>query len=203
MHTLRSAKTDLDSLVVKSLRKITEGGYFQDKRFTTDGRYTSDGGVVDVDKIMKWFDEFPDYLEEWIEEDDLYECGYENPMPTRMGFEWQLLSFPWYRKREQIPAYGNQLFRLQDYIKALKQVLARTIGNLYQHIKDTYFPSIDIQTIASDIFEVKSRNEKEKSLKSLYNDKDLCPSDMHKLCLSIIVDPSGWISSVLIESMEI
>jgi hypothetical protein len=202
MHTLRSAKTDLDSLVVKSLRKITEGGYFQDKRFTTDGRYTSDGGVVDVDKIMKWFDEFPDYLEEWIEEDDLYECGYENPMPTRMGFEWQLLSFPWYRKREQIPAYGNQLFRLQDYIKALKQVLARTIGNLYQHIKDTYFPSIDIQTIASDIFEVKSRNEKEKSLRSLYNDKDLCPSDMHKLCLSIIVDPSGWISSVLIESME-
>jgi hypothetical protein len=70
------------------------------------------------------------------------------------------------------------------------------------HIKDTYFPSIDIQTIASEIFEVKSRIDKEKLLWSLYIDEVLCPSDMHKICLSLIVDPSGWRSSVLIESIS-
>jgi hypothetical protein len=104
---LGKAEVELDRLVNKVLRKITEGGYFQDKRFTVDGRYTCDGGVVDVDKIMKWFDKFPDYLEEWEFEDDLYEFGYENPMPTRTGFEWHLLSFPWYRKKDEIPVYGT------------------------------------------------------------------------------------------------
>jgi len=197
---LRSAEIELNRLIETVLRKITEGGYFQDKRFTIDKRYISDGGVPDVVKIMKWFKEFPDYLEEW-KLGYLNEFGDENPMPTREGFDWQILSFPWYRERDEIPTYGNQLFRLHDFVTALKQVLARTIGNLYQHIKDIYFSSIDIQMIASEIYEVKSRPDKEILLRSLYANKVMCPSDMHKICLSLIVDPSGWCRRVLIDSI--
>jgi hypothetical protein len=192
-RTLKKSEIELQKYAEKMLNNISKGGYFQEGSFLKYGNPC-------IEKLTDWFNEFPEFLE-YCESDDLYEFGKENAMPTRMTYEFQLLSFPWYKERNEIPSYGEELARLKTIVETNKTTVLSSVSDLITHIKDTYFPIIDIFTMADEINEIRNIGEKKARLYTLYHDDVLCPTKMHKVLLSLFVDPFGTHSGVLIESV--
>ena len=183
-QTLKISENELYKYAEDIFGKITKGGYFQEESLL---RY----GNPCIEKLTKWF----------TESDDLYEFEKDDTIPTRLNYDGQLLSFPWYKEKDEIISCGEELVRLKTIVENNKTLVLGSVNDLIIHIKDTYFSTVDIFTIATEINDVYDIFEKKNRLDSLYRDCVLCPTDMHKVLLSLFVDPFGIQTGVLIMSV--
>jgi regulator of replication initiation timing len=184
----------------KAGRKITKGGWFPESDFYNISPCSK---VIIPENIIEWFNTFDEFLRDcrsgYIH---LTEFGYEpeKQVPYRLCDYTCELTFDWYYDLPGIFIFKEQLMMLIEECDTLKLHYEETKIMLEDYLKETLFKEIDIKAICAKIIE--EPRDKRGNIRRLYDNKTICPTDMHKIAICIFLSSESTAEYELKLSME-
>jgi hypothetical protein len=187
-HDLKIIKDKKASMVRQAFKNITKGGWFKNDTFMTNG-------CIDDKKIYKWFSvTIDDFLEECDEGYiHLTEFGTapDKLVPMRLYDYTCVITFEWFRKRDEIKIFKDDLFSVFEEYNRLDNIFKQEKLLLCAFLMSTYFPDNDIEYIVDKVNKSKSWKKCE-IIRSYYDNSSICPSVLHKIVLAVLIDPSAF-----------
>ena len=178
-------KDKKSSMIRQALENITNGGWFQRNDFKIDG-------VIDETKIIYWFSKtIPKFLNDCDNGDvHLVEFGTtpDKLVPMALYDLTGILTFEWYKKRDEIEGFKQELFSLFEEHVRLETIVRQAKTECESFLVSTYFSDENIDDIIVDVNASKLR-DKADVIRKYYDNSSICPSVMHKIALAILIDP--------------